>query len=155
MKLNKYAINGMFAATLLAFCAIPGTSFAENGGKDSQVQKAAEKLKVIIQVSDNDPKKWALALNNAANVQEDVGKAAVDIEIVAYGPGLSMLKLDSEVGDRVAEAVENGVRVVACENTMHKQKLSREDMLPKLGYVKAGVVELATKQSQGYAYIRP
>lgn len=115
----------------------------------------AAKNKLIIQVSDADPKKWSLALNNAKNVQQDLGRDQVDIEIVAYGPGLAMLKLDSEVGGRVTEAIGDGVKMVACENTMTNQKVSREDMLPKIGYVKAGVVEIMQKQQQGYAYLRP
>jgi intracellular sulfur oxidation DsrE/DsrF family protein len=45
--------------------------------------------------------------------------------------------------------------VVACENTMRAQKLVYADMLPKIGYVPAGVVELMKKQQEGYAYIRP
>ena len=53
------------------------------------------------------------------------------------------------------EAVGDGVKVIACEKTMTNQKLSKEDMLPKIGYVKAGVVEIMQKQQQGYAYLRP
>jgi intracellular sulfur oxidation DsrE/DsrF family protein len=63
--------------------------------------------------------------------------------------------MDSEVGPRVAEAMGDGVKVIACENTMTNQKISRDDMLPKIGYVKAGVVEIMQKQQQGYAYLRP
>jgi intracellular sulfur oxidation DsrE/DsrF family protein len=111
--------------------------------------------KVVIQVSDDDPKKWNLALNNAKNLQDALGAANVDVEIVAYGPGIGMLKLDSEVGNRVDQAVAAGVRIVACENTMQKQKLSKQDMLPSAGYVPAGVVELIRKQREGYAYLRP
>ena len=114
-----------------------------------------EKQKLIFQVSDNDPKKWNLTLNNVKNVQHDIGKDNVDIEVVAYGPGIGMLKLDSEVGNRITEVVGSGVKVVACENTMHGQKLTKEDMLPNIDYVKAGVVELMQKQHEGYAYVRP
>ena len=113
------------------------------------------KEKVIFQVSDADPKKWNLTLNNIKNVQHDIGKDNVDIEIVAYGPGISMLKLDSEVGNRVEEAAATGVKVMACGNTMTGLKLTKDDMLPNIGYVKAGVVELMQKQHEGYAIIRP
>ena len=58
---------------------------------------AQVKQKVLFQVSDNDPAKWNLALNNARNVQADLGKDKVQIEIVAYGPGLNMLKAESKV----------------------------------------------------------
>jgi len=94
-------------------------------------------------------------LNNAKNVQTDLGKEKVEIEIVAYGPGISMLKLESEVGNRVVEAAASGVKVVACENTMKSQKISKDDMLTEISYVKAGVVELMLKQQEGYSYIRP
>jgi hypothetical protein len=112
-------------------------------------------LRAVIQVSDNDAQKWNLALNNARNVQDDLGADAVELEIVVYGPGIGMLKSDSPVAKRVAQALKSGVKVVACENTMKAQKLAYPDMLPDIGYVAAGVVELMKKQQQGYAYIRP
>ncbi|PKO73318.1 MAG: hypothetical protein CVU23_03330 [Betaproteobacteria bacterium HGW-Betaproteobacteria-17] len=114
---------------------------------------AADKDKLVIQVSDGNPATWNLALNNAKNVQKDVKGAT--IEIVAYGPGIGMLKSDSEVANRVGDAADSGIKVVACENTMRGQKLSKEDMNPKIGYVKAGVVELMDRQAEGYSYIRP
>ena len=110
---------------------------------------------LVIQVSDNDPAKWNLALNNAKNVQDDLGAANVDIEIVAYGPGISMLKLESPTGSRIAEAMKANIKIVACENTMHGQKLTKDDMLSGIGYVNAGVVEIMKKQSEGWAYLRP
>jgi len=113
------------------------------------------KHKVIFQVSDNDPRKWNLALNNAKNVQEDLGKDNVEIELVAYGPGLPMLKLESEVANRVSDALAQGVKILACENTMTNTKTTRADMLPNLSYVKAGVTTLMARQREGWAYIRP
>jgi len=58
-------------------------------------------------------------------------------------------------GRRTGEALSSGVKVVACENTMTNQKLNRDDMLAKIGYVKAGVVELMLKQQEGWYYLRP
>ena len=108
-----------------------------------------------MQVSDADPGKWNLALNNAKNVQSDLGAGNVAIEIVAYGPGIGMLKAESVVGNRVRDALAAGVKVVACENTMTNQKLTKDDMLAGIGYVPAGVTELMQRQQQGWAYIRP
>ena len=125
------------------------------GGENAQAQPAAQHSKVVIQVSDGDQAKWDLALNNARNIQADLGAANVDIEIVAYGPGIGMLKLDSPVANRVDEANVAGVKVLACENTMKGQKLVRSDMLGSVGYVNAGVVEIMQRQQQSWAYIRP
>jgi len=113
-------------------------------------------MRAVIQVSDNDPQKWTLALNNARNVQDDLGgPEATALEIVVYGPGIGMLKADSPVAKRITEALGRGVAVVACENTMRTQKLTRADMLPDIGYVPAGVVELMKRQRDGWAYLRP
>jgi uncharacterized protein len=118
-------------------------------------QPAPARSRIVVQVSDADSAKWNLALNNAKNIQTDLGAANVDIEIVAYGPGIGMLKADSVVGNRIDEALAAGVKVVACENTMRAQKLTQADMLGKIGYVPAGVVEIMQRQQQGWAYLRP
>jgi hypothetical protein len=114
-----------------------------------------EKQKVVFQVSDNDPAKWNLALNNARNVQNDLGKDRVQIEIVAYGPGLAMLRSDSAVAGRLAAALDENVGLLACENTMQNQKVSKSDLYGGIGYVQAGVTHIMKRQQEGWAYIRP
>jgi hypothetical protein len=118
-------------------------------------QPIPQRNRVVIQVSDGDASKWNLALNNARNLQSDLGERNVEIEIVAYGPGIGMLKLDSPVANRIGEAKDAGVKVMACENTMKAQKLVRADMLSGIGYVGAGVVEIMQRQQEGWAYLRP
>jgi hypothetical protein len=145
----------MNARRLALTAALTALLIVPVAGANAQSSAAARPHKVVFQVSDADPGKWNLALNNARNVQNDLGKDNVAIEIVAYGPGIGMLKMDSTVGGRVAEAMGNGVSVVACENTMKNQKLSKADMLAKIGYVEAGVTHLMKRQQEGYAYIRP
>jgi uncharacterized protein len=115
----------------------------------------AAKERVVIQVSDADTGKWNLALNNANNVQHALGANNIDIEIVTYGPGIGMLKMDSLVGNRVDEAKKAGITIVACQNTMRNMKLTDADMLPNTSYVPSGVVEVIKREREGYAYIRP
>lgn len=111
--------------------------------------------RVVMQVSDNDPARWNLALNNARNLQADLGAANVAIEIVAYGPGIGMVRDDSVVGNRIDEAIAAGVKVAACENTMRGQKLAKADMRAGVSYVPAGVVEIMQRQQKGWVYLRP
>ncbi|HUP08789.1 MAG TPA: DsrE family protein [Caldimonas sp.] len=115
----------------------------------------AKKVRVVVQVSDADPARWNLVLNNVANLQQDLGAANVEIEVVAYGPGLGMLKLDAVTNSRVADAAKSGVRIAACENTMRAQNVARADMHPAVAYVPAGVVEIVRRQQEGWAYLRP
>src|SRR3981081_1602032 len=91
-------------------------------------QKPSGKYRVVSQVSYNEPAKWNLALNNARNVQEDLGKDNVQIEIVAYGPGLAMLRAESPVAGGLAGAMDSSVGLIACENTMTELKLDKADM---------------------------
>ncbi len=137
--------------------AVLGGSALTGAMLASALPASAQKTgnRVVFQVSDNDPARWALTLNNVRNVQLDLADDGVKVEIVAYGPGIGMLKGDSSMARRIADALKDGVTVVACENTMKAQKLVYADMLPNIGYVPSGVVELMRKQQQGYAYIRP
>ena len=116
---------------------------------------AQQKQRLVIQVSDNDPAKWSLALSNARNVQQDLGAANVQIEIVAYGPGLAMLKAESKVADRLAGALDGNIGLIACENTMTNTKLDKSEMYGGIAYVKAGVTHIMKRQQEGWAYIRP
>jgi len=139
----KSCIAMLLATAVFAAGAVPATA------------ALAADNKVVIQVSDNDEGKWNLTLNNAMNLQTEFGKDKVDIEIVVYGPGIDMLKMESTVGNRVSDARASGVKILACENTMKAKKLSRDDMLSSVGYVPAGVGEIVTRQQQGWAYLRP
>ena len=143
---------GLMCGLLLQMALLPPGNAA---GQAPAATAAGATQKVIFQVSDNDPRKWNLALNNVRNVQQDLGKDNVEIELVAYGPGLAMLKLESEVAARVSDALVQGVKILACENTMANTKTTRADMLPNIGYVKAGVTTLIARQREGWAYIRP
>lgn len=116
---------------------------------------AAKPMRVVIQISENQPPVWNLALNNIRNVQKELGARNVEVEVVAYGPGLAMLRDDSTTANRVQEAMGTGVRFVACRNTMENQKVTEAQMIPGIGYAQAGVIQIVRRQMEGYAYLRP
>jgi intracellular sulfur oxidation DsrE/DsrF family protein len=150
----KQAVLAGILAAIAAFAAVP-VALGQQAATVATAPNPAAKYRVVFQVSDNDPAKWNLALNNARNVQKDLGKQNVEIEIVAYGPGLNMLRAESAVADRVNGALDDGVAVVACDNTMRNMHLTNADLIGGIGHVDAGVVELMMKQRAGWAYIRP
>lgn len=128
-----------------------------------QNRDAAPSHKVAIHVDDNDAKVMNLALNNARNVLEyyrSKGEAVV-VEIVAYGPGLHMLRADtSPVKQRVAEMSLSASELSfsACANTqagMSKQEGKEVPLVVEARVVPSGVVRLIDLQEKGYAYIRP
>lgn len=114
--------------------------------------------KVVIQVSTKDPTVQRIALNNAANVQKGLGMDNVQVEIVAYGPGLSLLTKQSKYSERVASMSLQNIKFSACENTIAgiKRKTGKEpDLTEGVGTVPSGVVRIMELQQAGYSYVRP
>ena len=111
--------------------------------------------KIVVQVSDGNPVTWNQALNVVGNLREVYG-ADTQIELVAFGQGINMLKFDAPVSSRVVEAQKSlGAKIYACENSMGKNKLARNDMAPDVVYVRAGVEHIITRQREGWVTLRP
>ena len=115
--------------------------------------------KVVLQISDNDPTKQTLVLNVANNLMKAYGGPdKVDVEIVAFGPGLRLMFDDNGNKGRISGLVDNGVRFAACGNTM-KKMTSQLGHAPKLNsqatVVPAGVVRIIELVDQGYTLIKP
>jgi len=139
-------------AMLLAASFATGCATTETAVKD-------DTRKVVIQVSTKDPLTQKIALNNAANVLKEFGPGNVLVEIVAYGPGLSILTKKSKNSKRVKSmAFNEDLQFSACNNTMKKIK-KKKGKFPKLTkgvkIVPAGVVRIMELQEKGYSYIRP
>jgi intracellular sulfur oxidation DsrE/DsrF family protein len=156
-RMKAVLVAWLFGCGLAAFIA-PASwaqTDAAHGADASHGAASSSRYRVVLQVSDSDPAKWNLALNNARNIQQDLGKENVQIEIVAYGPGLPMLKADSKVAAGLAAALDSSVGLIACENTMRTTHVKRDDMYDGISYVNAGVVHIMQRQREGWAYIRP
>jgi intracellular sulfur oxidation DsrE/DsrF family protein len=127
----------------------------------AQASPAAEgKLhRVAIQVDQNDPVVMNQALNNATNVIEyyRARNEDVDVDIVAYGPGLHMLRADtSPVQDRIKrlkdQVFPGKIQFSACNITkqgMEKTEGHAISILPDASIVPSGVVRLMELQEQG------
>ena len=130
----------------------------------SAQQKAPREHRLIIQVSENDAASMNLALNNAANVSQSYAAKGeeVQIEFVAYGPGLHMLREDtSPVKQRIVSFQQSmpNVSFSVCGNTMDNMKKAEGKDIPlissKFRNVPAGVTRIMELQEEGWSYIRP
>jgi intracellular sulfur oxidation DsrE/DsrF family protein len=120
---------------------------------------------VAIQIDQNDPQVMNMVLNNATNVIEyyRAKNQEVNVDIVAYGPGLHMLRSDtSPVQDRVkqlkAMVFPGKIQFSVCNNTkegMEKTEGHAISILPDASIVPSGVVHLMELQEQGWSYVRP
>jgi intracellular sulfur oxidation DsrE/DsrF family protein len=143
-----------FATIALLSMAFASTAFAE--GKPHRI---------AIHVDQNDPQVMNMALNNATNVIEyyRARNEDVEIDVVAYGPGLHMLRADtSPVQDRIKHLKEiaspGKIQFSACNNTkqgMEKTEGHAISILPDASIVPSGVIRLMELQEQGWSYVRP
>ncbi|TAN58881.1 MAG: hypothetical protein EPN20_15825 [Magnetospirillum sp.] len=119
--------------------------------------------RVAIQVSDGDPARMNLALNNAINIVKvyQARKEAVEVRIVTYGPGVTLVRSDSSpLATRVKSFVD-GVPEVGfdvCDNTLTGLRKTEGREIPifdGVTHVEAGAVTLMELQEQGWSYLRP
>ena len=149
-------MKSSFAAALLVAAAVLGAGQPSEALADtSDAAKQSQKYHLVFQISENDPAQWNLALNFAFAFQKNQGKDNSEIEIVALGPGLNMLKSGSKVTDRIAQALDRSIDVVACGETMHAMKLTKTDLIGGVRVVPGGLLEIVNRQRAGWSYIRP
>ena len=110
---------------------------------------------VVIQISEGDPFKQKIVLNNVANMLKHYGPDRVQIEVVAYGPGLRLLFGDNANKGRITSMMQQGVTFSACSNTMANMGKEKQDLIPGARPVPGGVVQIMERQDQGWSYIRP
>ncbi|HYM29914.1 MAG TPA: DsrE family protein [Candidatus Cybelea sp.] len=151
--------RSLFAAAA-ALALLP---FARKSAAATPVPDKASGHRVAFHVDVNDPAVMNLTLNNIGNVSTAYSAAnePVQIELVAYGPGLHMLRSDtSPVAARIKSMTETTPHLAlsACGNTragMAKSEGKEIPLLPQAKVVPAGVVRLIELQEQGWSYIRP
>jgi intracellular sulfur oxidation DsrE/DsrF family protein len=114
--------------------------------------------KIVFQISSADPGTQTLVLNNASNIQKHYGPENVDVVVVAYGPGLSLLTKKNKQAVRVKSLAVQGITFDACNNTMKKieKKTGKKPVLTDgVKVVPAGIAAIVELQEKGYSYIRP
>ncbi len=114
----------------------------------------AKTHRVLFAVTSGDVIDWQMTLGNARNLIAGLKPEPVEVEIVSYSAGIMMIKGDSAVAADIAALQAQGVKFVACQNAMRFHKLELKDLLPGVTPVPAGIVEVVTRQEQGWTYIK-
>jgi uncharacterized protein len=154
------------ALTALVIAGTASTAEAKkqtSSGMEHGADVARKSHRLVLQVNANDPAMMNLALNNATNVAQyyhDIGET-VKIDIVAYGPGLHMLRQDtSPVKDRIKAIAGStpSIAFSACGNTRENMTRIESKEIPLISeatVVKSGVVHVMELEEQGWTYVKP
>jgi len=118
-------------------------------------QAPVAKHKVVFQMNVADSDSWNQLFGNIGNIQKAFQKEGVQIEVVFYGKGITMLlKSNAAFEERLKKASDDGVILGACQNSMRQRKITSPDIFPFSTEVDSGVAELVRKQEAGFSYIR-
>lgn len=114
---------------------------------------------IVLQLGDSDAETQARVINVANNlIKHYGGPDFVNIEIVAYGPGISLLYPDNPNAERVSSLLASEVKFIGCMNTVDtiaRTTGKRPELIPATVPVKTGVAHLVERAGQGYVIIRP
>jgi intracellular sulfur oxidation DsrE/DsrF family protein len=144
-------------AVAFAIFGMAALSHAAENGKEHRI---------VVQVDQKDPELMNLVLNNVQNLLEYYnGKGeTAEIEVVAYGPGLDMLREDkSPVRERLVRMSRDGsfpsnLHLSACHHTMmgmEKKEGHPIQIMSLAKVVPSGVVRISELQEEGWTYLRP
>ena len=151
--MNPHLVSRWCAACVLAL-SLGSTGGLASAQSATPNASASTKYRTVFHVTEDDPRKWAQVLNNARYTQSELGAHNVEIAVVMNGGGISMMKLESPVAQRIDEASKAGIKFHVCQNTMATQKVTKEDMLPQADYVTSGIGDVIKLQSQGWSYVK-
>ena len=132
--------------TLLCLCALFCVGLS--------AQTAPHAHRVIFVVTSPDQDDWGTAMVLADHFMAGVKPEPTEVEVLAYGPGISILAKGAPTTKELAELNAKGVHFMACETAMRAHKIAKADLLPGVTSVPSGVVELVRKQEAGWSYVK-
>lgn len=123
------------------------------GSSDNSLDAGAARGLLVHSAGPADSAGISAALRSAANAVAALA-AGVPVEVVVQGPGVSLLAAGSTQEELVSEALAQGIRILACGNSLRSVGLEPGELSAGVGSVPAAIAHLATRQWEGWAYVR-
>jgi uncharacterized protein len=114
--------------------------------------------KIALQLSDNDAKKEALVISVAYNLLKAYDPDKIAIEVVAFGPGIDLLRTGNTNRKLVESLIAQGVRFDVCLNTVdtiERETGKRPEIIPDATPVQVGVGQVLHLTAKGDTLVRP
>jgi uncharacterized protein len=114
--------------------------------------------RIVLQLSDSAPRKQSLVISVAYNLLKLYDPDKVAIEVVAFGPGIDLLRPDNTNRKLVESLVAQGVRFDICLNTVdtiERETGKRPEFIAAATPVQVGVGQILSLTENGYTLVRP
>lgn len=145
--------SAMAAAVMMTL-----TPFALRAQPAPLPDKPFAEHRIVLQLSDNDPKREGLVLSVANNLIKAYDPDKIAVEVVAFGPGIDLLRVENANRARVESLIAQGVKFDVCLNTLdtiERETGKRPAVIPKAIPVQVGVGQILSLTENGYTLVRP
>lgn len=147
-----------FARTLIAAWLATAITSGAHAQQAPLQDKPFAEHKIVLQLSDSDPKKQGLVISVANNLMKLYDPDKVAVEVVAFGPGIDLLRPDNANRKMVESLVAQGARVDICLNTVdsiERDTGKRPEFISAATPVQVGVAQILLLTENGYTLVRP
>jgi hypothetical protein len=158
LPIHRRSIVRAFANAMMIAFALASAAPAVGAEPAPLPDKPFAEHRVVLQLSDNDPKKQSLVISVAYNLLKLYDPDKVAIEVVAFGPGVDLLFPDNANRQRIESLVAQGVKFDICLNTVdtiERDTGKRPQYIPAATPVQVGVGQILSLTENGYTLVRP
>lgn len=139
-----------FIVFVFAFCLIAMSGFSQEIAKT----KENKIHNIVVQLNTADTASWSSIIGNIKNLQK-AWPTNLNIEVVVHSKAIDFLVSDRTFfGNDIQLLASQGIKFNACQNTMRKHNITADMLLNVAGTVPSGVVEIVTKQEEGWSYLK-
>lgn len=155
--ITRYVV-GVAIGALMAGSPLAMISAAAQTQPAPLADKPFAEHRVVLQLSDSDAKKEGLVISVAYNLIKAYDPDRIAIEVVAFGPGIDLLRTDNANRQRVESLIAQGVKFDVCVNTLdtlERETGKRPEIIPGAIPVQVGVGQILSLAENGFTLVRP
>jgi uncharacterized protein len=158
LPIHRRSLVRAFADAMMIAIALASAAPAVRAEPAPLPDKPFAEHRVVLQLSDNDPKKQSLVISVAYNLLKLYDPDKVAIEVVAFGPGIDLLFPDNTNRKLIESLVAQGVKFDICLNTVdtiERETGKRPQYIPAATPVQVGVGQILSLTENGYTLVKP
>jgi intracellular sulfur oxidation DsrE/DsrF family protein len=155
---NRRSVVRGFGNAAMAMIVLTAVASAARAEPAPLPDKPFAEHRIVLQLSDSDPKKQGLVISVAYNLLKLYDPDKVAIEVVAFGPGIELLFPDNANRKLIESLVAQGVKFDICLNTVdtiERATGKRPQYIPAATPVQVGVGQILSLTENGYTLVRP
>src|SRR6201991_5260367 len=158
MPLDRRSVVRMLGNVVMAAIMLTTVSSLARAEPAPLPDKPFAEHRIVLQLSDNDPRKQGLVISVAYNLLKLYDPDKVAIEVVAFGPGIELLFPDNSNRKLIESLLAQGVKFDICLNTVdtiERETGKRPQYVPGATPVQVGVGQILSLTENGYTLVRP